>query len=168
MKITRFTGRGGVPRGPASGSHPVGRNLSCNLHHQLVLNPHTNFAHPISDRVTDTVICIGPCGRNGSVGQAGPGRFTAVEELKVGRAVTRTYKSFSHLLMFTGVTVRYGFKLLGVPWTRALHRNATPLVRRAVGCGSDAMVVRGRRWTGTAGGPVAGRHGRPERHCSAR
>ena len=34
--------------------------------------------------------------------------------------------------------------------------------------GADAMVLRGRRWTGTARGPVAGRHGRPERHCSAR
>ena len=32
-------------------------------------------------------------------------------------------------------------------------------------CG--ATVLRGQNWTGTASGPVAGRHGRTERHCSA-
>ena len=34
--------------------------------------------------------------------------------------------------------------------------------------GADATVLRGQNWTGTASGPVAGRHGRAERHCSAR
>ena len=33
--------------------------------------------------------------------------------------------------------------------------------------GADATVPRGQNWTGTAGGPVAGRHGIAERHCSA-
>ena len=48
----------------------------------------------------------------------------------------------------------------------ARHASRRPLGRC---CNvADAMVLRGQKWTGTAGGPVAGRHGHATRHCSAR
>ena len=46
--------------------------------------------------VTSTSTLVG---RDGSVGRAGPGRFAALEELRVGRAGTRTKESTSHPLM---------------------------------------------------------------------
>ena len=44
-----------------------------------------------------------------------------------------------------------------VPWWNAPN---DVLCRCPVGNSADATVLRGQRWTGTASGPVAGRHGR--------
>ena len=46
--------------------------------------------------------------------------------------------------------------------------SGTPSLRGRWCNGADAIMLRGQKCTGTASGPVAGQHGRPERHCSAR
>ena len=50
-------------------------------------------------------------GRNGSVDRAGPGRFAALEELRVGRAGTRTKESTSHPLFRASLFIACNFVL---------------------------------------------------------
>ena len=54
--------------------------------------------------------------------------------------------------------------------TAALGDRGASVLERSCSARDDVryMVPRNQHWTGTASWPVAGRHGRPERHCSAR